>query len=91
MVGKTVEAALRAGYKLIDTAHIYCNEGEVGEALLKCFREGVCKREDVFITSKLWWVSCQNLIGVHVPKFHFPKGSPLARVTKLQWTMQCAA
>ena len=49
-----MEAALRAGYKHIDCAHIYGNEAEIGEAFQKCFKEGVVKREDVFITSKLW-------------------------------------
>lgn len=55
-VGAAVEAALKAGYKLIDCAHIYGNEVEIGEALQKCFKKGVCKREDIFITSKLWFV-----------------------------------
>ena len=49
-----MEAALRAGYKLLDCAHIYGNEAEIGEALQKCFDEGVVKREELFITSKLW-------------------------------------
>ena len=53
-VGQAVEEALRAGYRHIDCAHIYGNEAEVGQAFEKCFTEGVCKREDIFVTSKLW-------------------------------------
>ena len=49
-----VETALRAGYRHIDCAHEYGNELFIGETLQKCFKEGVCKREDMFITSKLW-------------------------------------
>ncbi|WP_368389892.1 aldo/keto reductase [Sporolactobacillus mangiferae] len=46
----SVLSALRAGYKMIDTAAIYRNEGGVGEALR---RSGV-HRDDVFITTKVW-------------------------------------
>ena len=42
--------ALEAGYRSIDTAYIYSNEAEVGEAV----RESGVKRSDVFITTKLW-------------------------------------
>ena len=42
-------AALRAGYRHIDTAEMYGNEKEVGEAV----RESGLPREDVFVTSKL--------------------------------------
>jgi 2,5-diketo-D-gluconate reductase A len=42
-------AALRIGYRHIDTAEMYGNEKEVGEAL----RESGLAREDVFVTSKL--------------------------------------
>jgi diketogulonate reductase-like aldo/keto reductase len=45
-----VAAALKAGYRLIDTAKIYGNEDGVGEAI----RESGIPRDDLFITTKLW-------------------------------------
>ncbi|OBT98726.2 hypothetical protein VE01_03310 [Pseudogymnoascus verrucosus] len=49
-VEQAVETALRCGYRHIDCASIYRNEAEVGEGIKK---SGV-KREEIFITSKLW-------------------------------------
>lgn len=51
---KAVKEALYAGYRHIDTAAIYGNEEQIGEALSEVFEEGKVFREDVFITSKLW-------------------------------------
>ncbi len=49
-----VRAALEVGYRHIDCAAIYQNEEEVGRALADAFGAGDAKREDVWITSKLW-------------------------------------
>lgn len=54
--GKSVEDALLAGYRHIDCAACYMNEAEIGKVFNKFFSDpssGI-KREDVFITSKLW-------------------------------------
>ncbi|VDB91330.1 unnamed protein product [Peniophora sp. CBMAI 1063] len=52
-VEAAVQWAVEAGYRHIDCARIYHNQEEVGAALKKVIPE-VCKREDIFITSKLW-------------------------------------
>lgn len=45
-----VKMALQSGYRHIDTAAAYFNEEEVGQAV----RESGIKREEIFVTSKLW-------------------------------------
>jgi 2,5-diketo-D-gluconate reductase B len=47
---RLVEQALRLGYRHIDTAQIYENEREVGDGL----RASGVKRDDVFVTTKVW-------------------------------------
>lgn len=53
-VKNAVKSALNSGVRHIDTAAAYGNEEEIGEALAEVFAEGNIKREEVFITSKLW-------------------------------------
>lgn len=51
---QSVLTAIRAGYRLIDTAASYTNEDAVGEAVRQAIDEGICTREELFITSKMW-------------------------------------
>ncbi|WP_018142781.1 aldo/keto reductase [Alloscardovia criceti] len=49
--------ALKAGYRLIDTAAFYQTEAAVGRAVRRAEDELGIQRSDIFITTKLWWTS----------------------------------
>ena len=51
---ESVYQAIKSGYRLIDTAAAYYNEDAVGAAVKRAIADGLCTREDLFITSKLW-------------------------------------
>lgn len=51
---RTVETAIKVGYRNIDTAVVYFNEAEVGEAIRRSIHNGTVKREDLFVSTKLW-------------------------------------
>jgi D-xylose reductase len=46
--------AIAAGYRRLDCACDYGNEEQVGEGISRAIEAGLCKREDLFVTSKLW-------------------------------------
>jgi diketogulonate reductase-like aldo/keto reductase len=46
--------ALEAGFRLLDTSERYRTEREVGEAMKEVFDAGAIRREDVFVSTKLW-------------------------------------
>jgi alcohol dehydrogenase (NADP+) len=54
VVEEAVKTALNNGYRHIDCAATYGNEAEIGNAFNSVFSEEKIKREDVWITSKLW-------------------------------------
>lgn len=53
-VGAAIRSAIKIGYRHFDCAFIYMNEAEIGQAFADAFADGDVKREDVWITSKLW-------------------------------------
>lgn len=58
MEGKSIKdlilSSIKIGYRHFDCAADYRNEAEVGEALKEAFQTGLVKREELFITTKLW-------------------------------------
>lgn len=50
----SVYTALKNGYRLIDTAYMYGNEEEVGRAVRQAVADGICKREEITVITKLY-------------------------------------
>ena len=57
---RSVLDAIKAGYRLIDTAASYTNEDAVGEAVKEAVAQGICNRDDLFIPSKMWVQDMKN-------------------------------
>ncbi|KAL4979834.1 NADP-dependent oxidoreductase domain-containing protein [Aspergillus desertorum] len=53
-VSAAVYHALKVGYRHIDAAQCYGNEAEVGEGIKRALSEGIVKRSEIFVTTKLW-------------------------------------
>jgi len=53
-IADAVYGAVRAGYRMLDCASVYQNEDRIGMVLKDLFEEGTVKREELFITSKVW-------------------------------------
>lgn len=51
---QATEAALEVGFRHFDCAERYRNEEAVGDAMQTAFKAGKLRREDVFVTTKLW-------------------------------------
>jgi alcohol dehydrogenase (NADP+) len=53
-IAEAVKTAIRMGYRHIDCASVYGNEKEIGEVLSELIANGEVKREELWITSKVW-------------------------------------
>ena len=53
-VAEAVYNAIKNGYRHLDSAADYGNEQQVGEGIARAIKDGLCSREDLWITSKLW-------------------------------------
>jgi len=53
-IAQAVKTAIKMGYRHIDCASVYGNEKEIGVTLQEVFAEGIVKRDELWITSKVW-------------------------------------
>jgi D-xylose reductase len=74
LAADVVYEAIKAGYRLFDGALDYGNEVEVGQGIARAIKEGIVKRSELFIVSKIW------------PTFHEPERvEPIARRQLADW------
>ena len=57
------------GYRHIDTASLYGSETATGEALAEAFDSGFVRREEMFITSKLWCSEVDDVLSAIKEEF----------------------
>jgi 2,5-diketo-D-gluconate reductase B len=57
---QAVKKALEIGYRHVDTAQIYENEAEVGQGLTDGLKAAGLKRDDIFLTTKIWRSNFEN-------------------------------
>jgi len=69
---KCVYEAIKNGYRRLDSACDYGNEKATGRGIRRAIQEGICNREDLYITSKLW------------NTYHDPNHVPLALERSLE-------
>lgn len=50
----SVYQAIELGYRHLDSASDYGNEIQVGQGIRRALEDGLCQREDLWVTSKLW-------------------------------------
>jgi diketogulonate reductase-like aldo/keto reductase len=91
-VVEAVEYALRMGIRHIDAAHIYMNQREVGEGLRRAFNTSSLRREDVWVTSKIWMTDfAPERVGPAVDTILADLGLEYVDQVLLHWPVPLAA
>ena len=54
MIAQAVKGAISVGYRHLDCAAVYGNERQIGQTLREILASGLVKRDEMWITSKLW-------------------------------------
>ena len=62
-VADAVMEAINLGYRHFDCAYLYHNESEVGMGINSKIKEGVVKREELFVVSKVRFLICHSSDG----------------------------
>jgi len=53
-ISEAVYGAIKFGYRLVDCAAVYMNEDKIGKVLARVREEGIVKRDELFVMSKVW-------------------------------------
>ena len=62
-VRRSLVSSWDAGYRLVDTARAYGTEQHIGQVLMEQESAANIKREDIFITSKVYYlVTCEGML-----------------------------
>ena len=69
-VYQAIRWAFKIGYRHIDCAAAYGNQEEIGQAILDAINEKDIKREEIFVTSKLWNDSHGFYLAIHTGRHH---------------------
>lgn len=87
-VYKAVRAALDVGYRHFDLAYNYRNEDEVGKAIGDAIGEGQVRREDLFLTSKLWLTFLrEDRVHIGLERTLADLGTPYLDLYLVHWPM----
>jgi diketogulonate reductase-like aldo/keto reductase len=92
-VAQAVEHALSIGYRHIDAAFCYQNEEEVGKGIAAAIEAGKVKREEIFVTTKLWCTyhtRVEEAIDLSLKNLGLEYGKLISQIPMLNSVERCS-